>query len=57
MSTLCLCCGGYYDPPDDCPNVDSEPHSGEIAAEVAFWLIDHDLEATPERVWEALRDG
>jgi hypothetical protein len=36
---LCLCCGARYDESSDCPRLEKMPHSAELAARVARYLV------------------
>ena len=56
--TLCLCCGSRYEDGfwGDCPNLEVEPHSTELALEVARRLLEQEIvQPTPEQVKEAVR--
>jgi hypothetical protein len=41
---LCLCCGSYYGPVEDCPNWALETHSAAQAARVARYLLERGCE-------------
>lgn len=50
MSTVevtCLCCGASYDVDGDCPNVDTAPHSLELATKVAAELLEYGVTTNP----------
>lgn len=38
-TVLCLCCGTHYDSAGNCPNLHRLPHSVELAAAVARYLL------------------
>lgn len=52
---VCLCCAAEYPEEGECPNMETLPHSVELAAKVVMYLRDHGCEfPRPLDVREAL---